>query len=483
MKIQCPHCGVNGSADDAYHGLKLKCPKCQGIFVAAGEIAPAPPQYPTPAAAPAEDPAATGSLAGPKPPDGADGAGPATAEPVADDKAEIVEEIEPTVEPDEVPAWADIASEIDRQVTEDEKRPEEAETPVSPDSLVDDDQRVAAAPDLSLEEGESTVSDMEIPPATAGGAPESPESSPAAPSRFTEMDARLAEMDAAVIPAADGIERQPYGVDKEQCWQCGKKDSIGVPFTAKDGRLYCPDCVPVAEAAIDQTAGPDPGAADTTDVSTPEGRHGFTIGEVFREAWTKTKGAKGTVWAGSAVMYLVLLALVAGGALLMPSGTSGMAGFVGEMLFVLIMNVVTVIFAAGLLFMGIRKVAEEPISWNMVFRGFSMAGKIIVATILQSLLVGIGFLLLVLPGIYLAIGYAMTIPLIIDRRMSPWQAMEASRKAVHREWWKIAGIFLVMTLIFNLSMVPLGIGLIWTWPMFIILAGVVYRSLFGIEKK
>ena len=104
------------------------------------------------------------------------------------------------------------------------------------------------------------------------------------------MDARLAEMDAAAIPVADGIERQPYGVDKEQCWQCGKEDSIGGPFIAKDGRLYCPDCVAAAEAATGHTAGPDTGAADTTDASTPEVRHDFTIGGLFREAWAKTKG-------------------------------------------------------------------------------------------------------------------------------------------------------------------------------------------------
>jgi hypothetical protein len=468
MKIQCPHCGVNGSADDLHHGLRVKCPKCHGIFVAAGEMAPAPPDHQAPLEAPAEEPAGPGILAGQETSEGAGDASPAAAGPLAEDQAEITEAIEPTleptVEPAEVPAWSDISAEIDRQITEDDK------PPASP---VDDDGTVGAAPDPSIEEEKSTA---------AGGAPEPSEISPAAPSKFAEMDARLAELDGATIPAADGIERQPYGMDKEQCWQCGKKDSIGVPFIAKDGRLYCPDCVPAAEAATDPV-GPDTGAAATIDAFMPEALQAFTIGGVLKEAWRKTQGAKGTVWAGSAVMYLVLLALVAGGALLMPSGSSGMAGFIGEMLIILIINAVTVIFTAGLLLMGIRKVADQPIAWNMVFRGFSTAGKIIVATILQSLLVGIGFLLLVLPGIYLAIGYAMTIPLIIDRRMSPWQAMEASRQAIHRQWWKVAGIFLIMTLLLNLSMVPAGIGLIWTWPMFIILAGVVYRSLFGIEKK
>jgi uncharacterized membrane protein len=119
----------------------------------------------------------------------------------------------------------------------------------------------------------------------------------------------------------------------------------------------------------------------------------------------------------------------------------------------------------------------------MIFKGFSYAAKIIVATIMQSILVAIGFLLLILPGIYLAVGYTMTIPLIIDKGLSPWQAMEMSRKAVHKVWWKVAGLFSVMGLIYLGSLIPLGIGLIWTWPMFIILVGVVYRFLFGKENK
>ncbi len=449
MKIHCPHCGVNGSADDLYHGLKVKCPKCQGIFVAAGDIAPAPPPPPTPVETLAEEPAATGNLAGPEAPGEAGDAGPAAAEPVADGKAEVAEEIEsimepiiePVVEPEEVPAWSDIAPEIDKTLTEEDKRLEGAESPVSPDSPDDDERRAVAAPDPQNEEGENT---------------------------------------AAAVSVADGVERQPYGVDQEQCWQCGKKDGLGVPFVARDGRLYCPDCMPAEDEAKERTAVPDSGIAEDDDDFAPEGRSAFTIGGALREAWEKTRGAKGPVWAGTAVMYLVLLAMVAGGSLLMPSG---MGGFVGETIFLLIINAVAMVFTGGLLLMGIRRVAGQSITWNMVFRGFSMTQKIVVATILQSLLIGIGFLLLVLPGIYLAIGYAMTIPLIIDRRMSPWQAMEASRKAVHREWWKIAGLFLVMTLIINLSMVPLGIGLIWSWPMFIILAGVVYRSLFGFEKS
>jgi uncharacterized membrane protein len=146
-------------------------------------------------------------------------------------------------------------------------------------------------------------------------------------------------------------------------------------------------------------------------------------------------------------------------------------------------NAVMMVFSAGIINIAIRKLAGETVGWKMVFDGIPVAGKLIVAGILQTLLIMIGFLLLILPGIYLCIGYCMTIPLIVDRKMSPWQAMEASRKAVHGEWWKIFGLFLVMGLIAFFASLPLGLGLIWVWPMMVVCGALIYRTLFGIEKK
>jgi hypothetical protein len=38
MEMTCPHCGVDGSADDSLLGRKVKCPKCNGIFGITAEM-------------------------------------------------------------------------------------------------------------------------------------------------------------------------------------------------------------------------------------------------------------------------------------------------------------------------------------------------------------------------------------------------------------------------------------------------------------
>jgi uncharacterized membrane protein len=73
----------------------------------------------------------------------------------------------------------------------------------------------------------------------------------------------------------------------------------------------------------------------------------------------------------------------------------------------------------------------------------------------------------------------LAIPLVIDRGLSPWQAMEASRKAITQHWFKVFGLIFTLGLMILVSAIPLGIGLIWTLPLTVICMGILYRTIFG----
>lgn len=507
MKIQCPQCAVIGSVDDSYRGKKVKCPKCSEIFVVIGELQAiptspldlAPPPPPPPAAGPEPAAVLTGepervvseTISAEQPViheaetlsateiKGDDLPEETAVNRTSDEPSDAASDV-PVSEPEETIDWSDIVSEMDKERSAEETRGREEEfspagfnqgpaATASPTGIDFDEEPSADSTSQKTSVTDSPVNTEQMPPgiavplaaATAGVA--------------TLAGGGGGQPEPTEKIVLDGVEQRPYGMEKEQCWQCGKKDSVGMPFIAKDGRLYCPDCLP-AEA-------PEP---PKTATAPRQPHYGFTIGGLVREAWAKTKGVKGAIWAGSAIMYLAMIIIVAGGALLLPQGGDtgwNPAGMAVDLLFQLLTNAVMIIFSAGLINIGIRKVAGEPVGWRMVFDGFPVAGNLIVAGILQSLLIMVGFLLLILPGIYLSIGYCMTVPLIVDRKMSPWQAMEASRKAVHGEWWKVFGLFIVMGLICLLASLPLGLGLIWAWPMFVVLGALVYRALFGVSKK
>ena len=513
MKLQCPHCGVKGSAEDSYSGRKVKCPKCQGLFELQPEMAfeftESSSFVSERSSTPLEQATPVGEVERPI-------AAELDWSEVEVDEGIVVEDLEESVdikqeltEPaqettpssdEEVLDWDDVASEIDLELAEGDRDDEQddikEDVSVELSSLKDEFDIPGGDFDLSAEQGLAEIEKTDLTQESPLLAPdylESPKQEIADKLEETVENAEnYAEGDAEdtvqLVQEDDEIELEPYGIDKEQCWQCGKKGSLGESFVARDDRLYCTNCVPVEDLkeTVDDRQEQEAADQDLTDAAASLSYNKISIGDGIRESWAKTKGAKGTIWAGSAIMYLVLLIIVAGGAYLLPSfddDPTNVTGLMSNILFQGVTNAFTVLFTAGLLLMGIRKVAGEQISWKMVFKGFSCAGKLIIATILQSLLVSIGFLLLILPGIYLAVGYTMTLPLIMDKGLSPWQAMEMSRKAVHKVWWKVVGLLIVMGVIFVVSLIPLGIGLIWTWPMFIIVAGFVYLQLFGDDKE
>lgn len=208
----------------------------------------------------------------------------------------------------------------------------------------------------------------------------------------------------------------------------------------------------------------------------------FTIGRALSKAWELTSGVKAPIWGGLLITYgvtFVLISVLATLIVLTGASEDGLLNRLGE----LGSSFLSVLFTAGLMFMGVKRATGRQVVWKDVFSGFDMTGKVLIAGILQGVLVIIGFMLLILPGIYLMIGYLLTFPLIIDRKMSPWQAMEASRKAIHKVWWRIFGLYIITILIIGISAIPLGIGLIWTAPMAVILCGVVYNYLLGTRKK
>ena len=206
------------------------------------------------------------------------------------------------------------------------------------------------------------------------------------------------------------------------------------------------------------------------------GRYNFEIGDVMREAWNLTRGMKASFWGAAVVVYaiLIVLALVAGSL----AGKGGVMQFVPSIL----LGTLGPVLFIGLVMMGVRRAAGLPVSAATAFSCFDQALTVLLASLISTLFIYIGFVLILIPGMYLAVAYCMTMPLIADRRLTPWQAIETSRKAVTKRWFSFFGLFLVVGLVIFGSALTLGIGLIWTAPWSINVIGVAYRRTFGVVQ-
>jgi uncharacterized membrane protein len=211
----------------------------------------------------------------------------------------------------------------------------------------------------------------------------------------------------------------------------------------------------------------------------------FNIGDLIGEAWQRVKGTKGIVLGGFIIFYVAIFAISAVLGFILGAiglmGEDNLAGIIlAQLIITVISSALTYPFLAGLNMVGIRRAADQPISFNEIFSHFGRLVPLLITGVLMMVLVYVGMLLLIIPGLYLSVAYMLAIPLVVERGLSPWQALETSRKAITQHWFKVFGLFLLLGLILGLSMIPLGIGLIWTLPLFIISMGVLYRTIFGV---
>ncbi len=210
------------------------------------------------------------------------------------------------------------------------------------------------------------------------------------------------------------------------------------------------------------------------------GNYPLSIGSVLSEAWEKTGGAKWTIHLAMAIYFGIAILLVIAAAipaLIVPEG------ILLEIFLQLAMIAVTTPLWAGVYMIGLRRSVNAPIRAGQVLDYFNTTLPLLGLYILMTILIVIGFLLLILPGIYLAIAYMLAIPLVVDKKMGIWEALETSRKAVTKRWFSIFGLTLLIMLINAIAMIPLGLGLIWTVPMSTIAFGILYRNIFGCSQQ
>jgi hypothetical protein len=79
--------------------------------------------------------------------------------------------------------------------------------------------------------------------------------------------------------------------------------------------------------------------------------------------------------------------------------------------------------------------------------GLSRLVPLVVAYLAISLGVGVGLVALVIPGIFLAVKWSMTFPVIVAERAGAFPAMRRSWELTRGHWWRVFGTLLVVVLI------------------------------------
>ena len=219
-------------------------------------------------------------------------------------------------------------------------------------------------------------------------------------------------------------------------------------------------------------------AAEIDELSAP-----WTIRSVLISAWEKQKGVKRTILL-SGLIYLVIAFLLESMIRLLLGEPVGLTRTPAEDFSWQVewIGIITSLLLAplfyGIFYLGIRRSAEEILSVKMIFEPFSLFLKLVGVSLLSGFFIGIGFLLLVLPGIYLILACYFAPYLILGKDMYVWQSLEKSMKAMNKCWWRFLGLMSLLLLLNLLGAILLFIPLIWTIPISVIAIGEVYIASF-----
>lgn len=197
----------------------------------------------------------------------------------------------------------------------------------------------------------------------------------------------------------------------------------------------------------------------------------FSISEALKFGWNSLKQ---NFW--FFVLIMVIAAVVSRSpAILVNKENTGIAAGMVGLIAILLQLLVN---------LGLNKIAlmlhsgAKP-TWKELFIQYPLLLKYLGASIIYGVAVAIGLVLLVVPGIYLAIKYAFFGFVMVDKNTGIMESLKTSAKMTDGVKWELLGFGVVMCIINILGALALMIGLFITVPITLMASVYVYRKLEG----
>ena len=138
------------------------------------------------------------------------------------------------------------------------------------------------------------------------------------------------------------------------------------------------------------------------------------------------------------------------------------------------------IFTAGLFKYYLKLIRGENAAIGDAFSGFGPhLGQLVLLSLAQIVLIFVGYILCVVPGIYLAVAWYFAVPLVIDKGLGFWEAMELSRKMVNKHWFLVFAFLLVYGLLSMAGLIACFIGIFVTLPIGFASLMFAYETIFS----
>jgi len=228
-----------------------------------------------------------------------------------------------------------------------------------------------------------------------------------------------------------------------------------------------------------------------------QGDYQINVKAILTEAWQLTVKSRLAINVG--ILFSILLGMSV--SLLVSNYLGGIEAVLEDPQASMLLNIVVTIavwpFIAGVEMMGVLHAVGMKTHPKMTFGFLQRASWVVLCALFTSVLISLGFQLFILPGIFLAITLSLTVPLVIEKKMTPMKAIILSIQALRFKFLPLFAIYFILllslvmlffplALLLESSLAPIGFmififGISYLAPLFYNTKGILYREIFGIH--
>lgn len=211
----------------------------------------------------------------------------------------------------------------------------------------------------------------------------------------------------------------------------------------------------------------------------------WTPGEAFAQAWARLKQDAGGVLLplGIAIVLEAIPGLI--GQIVAPNKSGDpMQMFQPETVrTTLVINLASIVvrslFDGGVNRFCLNVIRGRPYGLSDVFAGMRLFPAFLAMNLIWSFAVGFGVVLFVVPGVILALGWALAEPALVDRDLSPLAALGWSWERTKGSRGKLLVFFLMMIAALLLGACAFGVGVFVAIPIVWIARSWIYVQVAG----
>lgn len=136
------------------------------------------------------------------------------------------------------------------------------------------------------------------------------------------------------------------------------------------------------------------------------------------------------------------------------------------------------IISSGFFYIIFRKIDGEEVKTRDILKGLNYFLPAFLANAIIVISTILGLIILIIPGLIISALFMFTIPLIVEKKMSFWQAMEESRKVVQKDLPNFVVFLIILMGINFLGIMCLGVGLFVSTPVILASIAYAYKELY-----